>query len=93
MITLDDIRQLLAESRGEEAIAAVDAVIAASPSRQTLATAYYLRGNAYCQRGDWRNAMNNYLESIDLDPDGPAAEAYRAAQQVLSFYNHDLYNP
>ena len=34
-----------------------------------------------------------YLESMELDPDGPAAEAYRHIQELLDFYNKDYYNP
>jgi hypothetical protein len=40
-----------------------------------------------------RQAMNNYLEAMDLEPDGPAAQAYRTIQEILAFYNKDLYNP
>ena len=64
-----------------------------SVSRETLANAYYLRGNAYRQQGNVRMALNSYLESMDLDPDGPAAEAYRHIQELLDFYNKDYYNP
>ena len=38
-------------------------------------------------------AMNAYLSAIDLNPDSPAVESYRAAQQVLGFYHTDYYNP
>ena len=55
--------------------------------------AYYLRGNAYRQQGNWRMAINSYLEAIELDPDGPAVMAYNNAQEILAFFNKDLYNP
>ena len=92
--TLEHIRTLLAQSRSEQAIEEATRLISASAAKpQTLAMAYYLRGNAFRQTGDWSHAINNYLEAVELDPDGPAAEAYRAAQQVLNFYNHVRYNP
>lgn len=92
--TLETVRTWLTQSRSEQAIEAATGLIATGGTDpHTLAMAYYLRGNAYRQMGDWRGAINNYLEAIELDPEGPAAEAYRAAQQVLGFYNHDLYNP
>ena len=92
--TLEHIRTLLVQSRSEQAIEEATRLISACAAKpQTLAMAYYLRGNAFRQTGDWSRAINNYLEAVELDPDGPAAEAYRAAQQVLNFYNHDLYNP
>ena len=93
MKTLEEIRQLLVESRSAEVLAAVDALVSRGGDRQVLAQAYYLRGNACRQQGDMRGAMNSYLESIDLDPDGPAAQAYRTIQEILNFYDHDLYNP
>ena len=43
--------------------------------------------------GNVRMALNSYLESMELDPDGPAAEAYRHIQELLDFYNKDYYNP
>ena len=57
------------------------------------ALAHYRAGKEHWSRGEWREALNHYLAAIDLDPDGPATEAYRAAQQVLDFYHHDRYNP
>jgi len=40
-----------------------------------------------------RMALNSYLEAMELDPDGPAAEAYRHVQELLAFYHKDYYNP
>ena len=79
---------MLSRSEGEEAL-----VENKTTGRETLAMAYYLRGNAYRQQGNVRMALNSYLESMELDPDGPAAEAYRHIQELLDFYNKDYYNP
>lgn len=89
--TIEQIRALVGQSRSDEAVEAANEVIARGGA--DMATALYLRGNAYRQKGDWRRAMNDYLAAIDLDPDGPATLAYRQAQEVLNFYDHDLYNP
>ena len=62
-------------------------------SKETLANAYYLRGNAYRQNGNVRMALNSYLEAMELDPDGPAAEAYRHLQELLAYYHKDYYTP
>ena len=93
MKTIAEIKQLLADSKSDDVIAAVDQIVSGGGDRAVLAQAYYLRGNAYRQQGDMRQAMNSYLESMDLDPDGPAAQAYRTIQEILNFYDHDLYNP
>lgn len=93
MKTIEEIKQMLSASRSAEVVAAVDELVAQGGDRRVLAQAYYLRGNAYRQQGDMRQAMNSYLEAIDLDPEGPAAQAYRTMQEILNFYDHDLYNP
>lgn len=94
MKKLEQIKELLKNSRSEEALAALSLLERQGGlSPIVLGRIHYLRGNAYRQQGDWRMAINSYLAAIELDPDGPAAEAYRAAQQVLAFYDHDLYNP
>lgn len=93
MKNIQTIKQMLNESRSLEVIAAVDEMASTDVDTATMAMAYYLRGNAYRQQGDMRQAMNSYLASMELDPDGPAAQAYRTIQEILNFYDHDLYNP
>ena len=94
MKTIQEIKEMLSRSEGEEALNAASEIIESNGvSKETLANAYYLRGNAYRQNGNVRMALNSYLESMDIDPDGPAAEAYRHLQELLDFYNKDYYNP
>ena len=85
---------MLSRSEGQEALDAVNEIVESKGvSRETLANAYYLRGNAYRQNGNVRMALNSYLEAMELDPDGPAAEAYRHLQELLAYYHKDYYNP
>lgn len=93
--SIEQIKQLLAQGDSAEADARATRLINAHRSRadRQLAHALYLRGNARMRLGQQREAINDYLTAIDLDPDGPATQAYRMAQDVLNFYNHDLYNP
>ena len=94
MKTIQDIKDMLSRSEGQEALNAASEIIESNGvTKETLAYAYYLRGNAYRQQGNIRMALNSYLESMELDPDGPAAEAYRHVQELLDFYNKDYYNP
>ena len=94
MKTIQEIKEMLSRSEGQEALEATNEIVEnQGVSRETLANAYYLRGNAYRQQGNVRMALNSYLESMELDPDGPAAEAYRHLQELLDFYNKDYYNP
>ena len=94
MKTIQEIKEMLSRSEGQEALDAVSEIIESKGiSKETLANAYYLRGNAYRQNGNVRMALNSYLEAMELDPDGPAAEAYRHLQELLAFYHKDYYNP
>ena len=94
MKTIQEIKDMLSRSEGDKALSAAGEIIdSKGVSRETLANAYYLRGNAYRQNGNIRMALNSYLESMEIDPDGPAAEAYRHLQELLDFYNKDYYNP
>ena len=54
---------------------------------------FYNLGNEYCRKGDWKHALDNYLEAIALDPESPAVEAKRMLDDILSFYCKDFYNP
>ena len=94
MKTIQEIKDMLSRSEGEQALKAANEIVEnKASSRETLAQAYYLRGNAYRQNGNVRMALNSYLEAMELDPDGPAAEAYRHLQELLAYYHKDYYNP
>jgi tetratricopeptide (TPR) repeat protein len=54
---------------------------------------YYQLGNEYRQQGNWQEAINNYMEAIELDPNSPAVEAKRMLEDILNYYNKDMYNP
>ncbi len=54
---------------------------------------YYKQGNEYRQQGNFRDAINCYLEAIALDPDSPAVEAKRMLDDILNYYCKDMYNP
>lgn len=54
---------------------------------------YYNRGNEFRIRGNWQEALNNYLEAIALDPDSSAAEAKKMVENILGYYCRDMYNP
>lgn len=54
---------------------------------------YYQRGNEFRKQGNWQEALNNYMEAIELDPDSPAVEAKQMLEDILNYYNKDMYNP
>lgn len=54
---------------------------------------YYKLGNEYRRKGDWKHAIDNYLEAIALDPESPAVEAKQMLDDMFAFYCKDIYNP
>jgi outer membrane protein assembly factor BamD (BamD/ComL family) len=54
---------------------------------------YYEKGNEARRRGQWHEAINNYIRAAELDPDSPAVEAKRMLDDILAYYNKDMYNP
>ena len=87
---MDQIKQWIDEGRTDDAIELLDAYLAAHPNSDE---ALYLRGRAHRKAGRTREALNDYLASAALNPDGPAARAYRMEIEILDFYDHNLYNP
>ena len=58
-----------------------------------LSPEYYQQGNEARKRGQWHEAINNYIRAIELDPDSPAVEAKRMLDDIMAFYCKDMYNP
>lgn len=84
------IRNLLAGDRADEAIAELERYrIDGGTMDDTL---FYLLGNAWRKKGNWQMAMNNYLEAVHLNPESPAQQALDIANEILDFYNKDMYN-
>ncbi|MBO5314570.1 MAG: tetratricopeptide repeat protein [Prevotella sp.] len=54
---------------------------------------YYRKGNEFRKQGNWQEALNCYMEAIELDPDSPAVEAKRMLDDILAYYCKDMYNP
>ncbi len=69
---------MLSYCEGEKAFSTASEIVESKGfTKETLANAYYLRGNAYRQNSNVRMALNSYLQAMELDPDGPVAEAHR----------------
>ena len=86
---MEKIKELIFNDNLDEAIRLLDEFIATNPSSDE---AYYLRGNAYRKKGNFQQALNNYLSAIELNPDSPAQQAHDMLIDILNFYNKDMYN-
>ena len=89
VMNIDDIKRLIAESRIDEALDALTLLI----EKESDDNLYYMRGNLYSKRSDWKHALSDYCKAVELNPESPAVEAYEALQRIMAFYNKDLYNP
>ena len=83
------VRTLLEQDKADEAISALENYRAGGTMDDEL---FYLLGNAWRKKGNWQMAMNNYLEAVHLNPESPAAQALDIANEILAFYNKDMYN-
>lgn len=90
MVTKEQIKQLIDANETEKAIEALSEMIADDVTDDEL---FFLRGNAYRKHNDWKNAVSDYCEAMSINPDSPAADAYRASIEILEYYNKDLLNP
>lgn len=86
----ETINQLIRNGDVAEAISRLSQYVATDGS---CAEAFFLLGKAYHKAGDWRQAIYNFNMSAELNPDGPAQEALKQLQDILNFYNTNLYNP
>ena len=86
----DRIKALLDAHKADEAIAQLEQYCAEGGVMDD--TLFYLLGNAWRKKGNWQMAMNNYLEAMNLNPESPAKQALDIANEILDFYNKDMYN-
>ncbi|MCF0213074.1 MAG: hypothetical protein HUK13_08955, partial [Muribaculaceae bacterium] len=57
------------------------------------ATMLFLRGKVRWNLGDQKSAINDYMASAEIEPEGPATTALEHARAILDFFNPDLLNP
>jgi len=86
----DRIRAFLEGNRADDVIDLVDSYRREGGAMDD--ELFYLLGNAWRKKGNWQMAMNNYLEAVNLNPESPAANALEIANEILAFYNKDMYN-
>ncbi|MDD4738454.1 MAG: tetratricopeptide repeat protein [Bacteroidales bacterium] len=85
----NNIRTLISEEKLEQAMKEIDEIIAQDANQDI---AYYLRGNVFRKQQDWKNAINNYSQAIEINPSSPAKDARDMCIEILNFYNTDMYN-
>lgn len=89
-MNLDQLKKDLRTVTYSEAIATYSDYIANHPDDDK---AYTARGLRHWGAGKRSLAINDYLKAIQLNPDSPAKEALKAANDILDYRNTDLINP
>ena len=54
---------------------------------------WYQKGNEARKQSQWHEAINCYIQAIELDPESPAVEAKGMLEDIMAYYNKDMYNP
>lgn len=90
MNTLEEIKELIQTMNAPEAISLLTDYIQTHPEDDEALT---LRGMKHFGNGDRALAINDYLEAIRINPQSRANLALKSANEILDFYNKDLYNP
>lgn len=71
-------------------IGKIDAEILAQPNNANL---YYERGKLHWKVGSRAEAITDFNTSVSLNPLSPAKSWLEMANEIMDFYNTDLYNP
>lgn len=90
-MTLDEIKSKIeGGTQPSEAIPLLDELIKDEPRNDE---AYLERGLLHWSCGHRANAINDYLAAIEINPESKARLALKTANEILDYYNKDLYNP
>lgn len=73
-----------------EAIAILDKIITQEPTNEE---AFIIRGLKHWSIGNRREAINDYLAALQLNPQSEAKSLLQYSNSILDFYNKDLLNP
>lgn len=89
MSELSEIKKMIREEKHDEAEVLLREFLGIHPSNEE---GHFLMGNLFRKREDWEGALNEYQAAMDINPESPAQLAYNAIQEVLAFYNKDMFN-
>lgn len=92
-MTIAQLKEASKELPAEESIQLISDYIAKHEGAPDLDEAYTMRGMKYWGMQKRSQAINDYLAAIRLNPDSRAVQALKAANEILDYYNKDLYNP
>ncbi len=89
-MTYTELKEKVALLPYEEAVATITDYLNENPKSTDALT---LRGMKHFGAGQRAKAINDYLAALEIDPDCNARLALQSANEILDFYNKDLFNP
>lgn len=92
MEQINNLKELISQGNVDIAIKQLDQLLQETSSEKEQEALYYLRGNAYRKKGNWKQALDNYQYAIDINPDSPALQARQMVIDILNFYHKDMFN-
>lgn len=84
------LKELTKSMTYEESLQAINDYIVAHPDDDE---AYTLRGMRHWGAGHRGAAINDYLTAVRINPQSRAAQALKAANEILDYRNNDMFNP
>ncbi|GAE16744.1 hypothetical protein IX307_001977 [Bacteroides pyogenes] len=92
MEQINKLKELINQGEVDKAIEQLDLLLQDSSDNKEKEVFYYLRGNAYRKKEDWKQALDNYQYAIELNPESPALQARAMVISILEFFHKDMYN-
>lgn len=92
-MTIQQLRDSIQGLSGDDAVKVLSEYIEANPGSPDLDEAYTMRGMKYWGMQKRSAAINDYLAAIRINPESKAVHALKATNDILDYYNTDLYNP
>ncbi|WP_307984272.1 tetratricopeptide repeat protein [uncultured Bacteroides sp.] len=92
MEQINKLKELINQGEVDKAIEQLDLLLQDSSANKEKEVFYYLRGNAYRKKEDWKQALDNYQYAIELNPESPALQARAMVISILEFFHKDMYN-
>ena len=92
MEQIDNLKRAYQSGDVDTAIKQLDQLLQDSSVEKEKDTLYYLRGNAYRKKGDWKRALDNYQYAIEINRTVPAVQAWKMVIDILNFYHKDMFN-
>ena len=72
MEQIENLKELINQGDVDTAIEQLNQLLLDTSVENEKDILYYLRGNAYRKKGDWKQALDNYQFPIDINPESHA---------------------